>query len=138
MGLAMAAVGEPRRIANQTFALTEGFFAPIFFVGWGVHRPAGAGRRPAIGLGVALGLAAILAHGLLSLTRQPLPIAVCTAAQLGVPVGAAALGTTMGVLEPGEATAMLLGALITIGVVAVLSDRLIRMVGGGAAHSSVT
>ncbi len=140
MGLAMAAVGEPRRIANQTFALTEGFFAPIFFVwlGSSLDLRALAGDPRAIGLGVALGLAAILAHGLLSLTRQPLPIAVCTAAQLGVPVGAAALGTTMGVLEPGEATAMLLGALITIGVVAVLSDRLIRMVGGGAAHSSVT
>ncbi len=140
MGLAMAAVGEPRRIANQTFALTEGFFAPIFFVwlGSSLDLRALAGDPRAIGLGVALGLAAILAHGLLGLTRQPLPIAVCTAAQLGVPVGAAALGTTMGVLEPGEATAMLLGALITIAVVAVLSDRLIWMVGGGAAHSSVT
>ena len=129
MGLAMAAVGEPRRIANQTFALTEGFFAPIFFVwlGSSLDLRALAGDPRAIGLGVALGLAAILAHGLLSLTRQPLPIAVCTAAQLGVPVGAAALGTTMGVLEPGEATAMLLGALITIAVVAVLSDRLIRL-----------
>lgn len=140
MGLAMAAVGEPRRIANQTFALTEGFFAPIFFVwlGSSLDLRALAGDPRAVGLGVALGLAAILAHGALSLTRQPLPIAVCTAAQLGVPVGAAALGTTMGVLEAGEATAMLLGALITIAVVAALSDRLIRLVTGATAHSSVT
>ncbi|MFT4218405.1 MAG: hypothetical protein QM619_14650 [Micropruina sp.] len=51
-----------------------------------------------------------------------------TAAQLGVPVGAAALGKTMGVLESGEPTAMLLGALITIAAVAAFSNRLIRLV----------
>ena len=130
MGLAMAAAGEPRRIANQTFALTEGFFAPIFFVwlGSSLDLRALAGDPQAIGLGVALGAAAVLAHGLLTFTRQPLPIAVATSAQLGVPVGAAALGKTMGVLDPGEATAMLLGALITIAVVAAFSDRLVQAV----------
>lgn len=134
MGLAVSAVGEPRRIANQTFALTEGFFAPIFFVwlGSSLDLRELAGNPSAIGLGVALGVAALLAHGLLALTRQPLPIALCTAAQLGVPVGAAALGTTTGVLVDGEATAMLLGALITIGVVTALSERLIKLVGGDA------
>lgn len=138
MGLAMAAAGEPRRIANQTFALTEGFFAPIFFVwlGSSLDLRALAGDPRAIGLGVALGAAAVLAHGLLFVTRQPLPIAVSTAAQLGVPVGAAALCTTMGVLAPGEATAMLLGALITIAVVAAFSDRLLRAVTAPAAHPS--
>lgn len=138
MGLAMAAVGEPRRIANQTFALTEGFFAPIFFVwlGSSLDLRELAGNPQAIGLGVALGVAAVLAHGLLALTRQPLPVAVCTAAQLGVPVGAAALGTTTGVLRPGESTAMLLGALLTIAVVALFSDRLIRAVTAPAAPAS--
>ena len=31
-GLAVAAVGEPRRVAKQLFAVTEGFFGPVFFV----------------------------------------------------------------------------------------------------------
>src|SRR5262249_23549787 len=31
-GLAVAAVGEPRRLARQLFAVTEGFFGPLFFV----------------------------------------------------------------------------------------------------------
>src|SRR5450759_4562957 len=31
-GLAVAAIGEPRRLARQLFAVTEGFFAPLFFV----------------------------------------------------------------------------------------------------------
>lgn len=130
MGLAVAAVGEPRRVANQTFALTEGFLGPIFFVWLGasldlrqlIADPA------AIWLGVALGLAALLAHGLGALTKQPLPIAVSTAAQLGVPVGAAALGNTMGVLGSSEAAALLLGALITIGAVTLVNRRVVALV----------
>src|SRR4029450_4646726 len=31
-GLAVAAVGEPRRLAHQLFALSEGFLGPLFFV----------------------------------------------------------------------------------------------------------
>jgi Kef-type K+ transport system membrane component KefB len=130
MGLAVAAVGEPRRVANQTFALTEGFLGPIFFVWLGasldlrqlVADPA------AIWLGMALGLAALLTHGLGALTKQPLPIAVSTASQLGVPVGAAALGNTMGVLGSSEAAALLLGALITIGAVTLVNRRVVVLV----------
>lgn len=125
MGLAMAAVGEPRRIAHQTFALTEGFFAPIFFVWLGASLDLRtiAGHPQIVVLGLGLGVAAVLVHSVGVLTRQPWPLAATTSAQLGVPVGAAALGTTMGVLGTGEATAMLLGALVTIGVVTVLSGR---------------
>lgn len=130
MGLAMSAAGEPRRVANQAFALTEGFFAPIFFVwlGSSLDLRAIVQSPQTIALGIALGLAAVLAHGLLTLTGQPLPIAVTTAAQLGVPVGAAALGRTMGVLVDGEATAMLLGALLTIAVVTAFSGRVVALV----------
>lgn len=130
MGLAVAGAGEPRRVANQTFALTEGFFAPIFFVWLGTSLNLGelAAHPQAIVLGVALGVAAVVTHGAMVVTRQPGVIAVSTAAQLGVPVGAAALGTTTGVLVDGEATAMLLGALITIGVITVLSGRLVAAV----------
>ncbi len=130
MGLAMSAAGEPRRLANQTFALTEGFFAPIFFVwlGSSLDLREVVANPSAVLLGLALGGAAALAHGLLALTRQPLPIALTTAAQLGVPVGAGALGKTLGVLAPGEATAMLLGALITITLVTVLSGRVAALV----------
>jgi Kef-type K+ transport system membrane component KefB len=130
MGLAMSAAGEPRRVANQAFALTEGFFAPIFFVwlGSSLDLRAIVQSPQTIALGIALGLAAVLAHGLLTLTGQPLPIAVTTAAQLGVPVGAAALGRTMGVLVDGEATAMLLGALLTITVVTAFSGRVVALV----------
>ena len=32
LGLVTAAVGEPRRLARQVFAITDGFFGPLFFV----------------------------------------------------------------------------------------------------------
>lgn len=130
MGLAVSAAGQPRRLANQTLALTEGFFGPVFFVWLGSSldlRELAADPR-AIWLGLGLGVAAVLAHTVLALTGQPWPLAAASAAQLGVPVGAAALGKLTGVLVDGEATAMLLGALVTIAVVTVLADRLTSLV----------
>lgn len=122
-GLVVAAVGEPRRLARQLFALTEGFFAPIFFVWLGATLDLRdlATHPTAIWLGVTLGLVALLAHGAMALTKQPLPIALMTAAQLGVPVAAATTGSKLHVLHPGEDTALLLGAIITIGAAAALS-----------------
>jgi hypothetical protein len=57
----------------------------------------------------------------MALTGQPWPVALVTSAQLGVPVAAATLGSTLGVLAPGENTAILLGALLTIGLVGAVS-----------------
>lgn len=123
LGLGVAAIGEPRRLTKQVFALTEGLFAPIFFVWLGSSLDLRElGQHPsAIALGVALGVAAAVVHGLMALTGQPWPVALVTSAQLGVPVAAATLGSTLHVLAPGENTAILLGALFTIGLVAALS-----------------
>lgn len=126
LGLAVAGVGEPRRVAKQLFAITEGLFAPLFFVwlGASLNLRDLAQNPSAIALGVALGVVALLVHGAMALTRQPVAVAVMTAAQLGVPVAAATLGTTQGLLRQGEATALLLGALITIAATAVGSGPL--------------
>ncbi|RAV32906.1 cation:proton antiporter [Corynebacterium heidelbergense] len=124
-GLAVAGVGEPRRLAKQVFALTEGFFGPIFFVwlGASLNLRDLASHPMAIALGIALGVGALLAHGALVATKQPWPLALTTAAQLGVPVAAATTGTKLHLLAPGEATAILLGAIITIAVTTALSGR---------------
>lgn len=116
VGLAVAAVGEPRRLAHQLFALTEGFFGPLFFVWIGavVDLRALNGHPNYVALGAALGGAAVLAHGSMRLTGQPTSSAVVTAAQLGVPVAAVTLGTQNHLLRPGEPAAILLGALITV------------------------
>ena len=115
-GLVVAAVGEPRRLARQLFAVADGFFAPLFFVWLGASvNLRQLGTHPsAIALGVALGFGAVLAHLVGFFLRQPLPLAGLAAAQVGVPIGATTIGTQLHVLRPGEAGAVLLGAVITI------------------------
>ena len=74
-------------------------------------------------LGVALGLGAVLAHCVGRLLGQPLTLAALAAAQLGVPVAAATLGIEQHLLRDGEPSALILGALITIGVTSVAGAR---------------
>lgn len=116
LGLAVGAVGEPRRLARQLFGITDGFLAPLFFIWLGASLDIRAfGGHPSfILLGVTLGLAAIGAHAAMRLTGQPLTLGTMAAAQLGVPVAAATLGTRLGLLAPGEPAALMLGAIVTI------------------------
>jgi Kef-type K+ transport system membrane component KefB len=115
-GLGVTAVGEPRRLAKQLFALTEGFFGPVFFVWLGASLDLRAlGTHPRfILLGALLGLGALLAHLAARLLGQPTAVSMIASAQLGVPVAAAAIGAQ--VLAPGEPAALILGALVTIAV----------------------
>ncbi|MDH6196467.1 Kef-type K+ transport system membrane component KefB [Mycobacterium frederiksbergense] len=116
LGLVVSAIGEPRRLARQLFGVTEGFFGPLFFVWLGASlQVRELGDKPEfIALGVALGLGAVLAHAAGRLLGQPVTLAVLSAAQLGVPVAAATVGTEQHLLAPGEPSALMLGALVTI------------------------
>ena len=130
LGLAVTAVGEPRRLARQLFGLTEGFFGPLFFVWLGSSldlRALGAHPR-FVALGVALGCCAVAAHAATRLARQPTAMAVVACAQLGVPVAAVAVGAQRHVLKPGEPAALLLGAVLTIVAASVAAGRLDRAV----------
>jgi Kef-type K+ transport system membrane component KefB len=126
LGLVVASVGEPRRVAKQLFAVTEGLFAPIFFVwlGASLDLRALAQHPSAVVLGLALGAGAVAVHAAMVVTRQPWALAVATSAQLGVPVAAATIGRAHGLLVPGEDAAILLGALVTIAATALASTRL--------------
>lgn len=125
VGIAVTSAGEPRRLARQVFAVTDGFFGPVFYVwlGASLNLHDVAAHPASLLLGLALGASALAVHGLAASTGQRLPVAVVTAAQLGVPVGAVALGKPLGVFGPGEATALLVGALVTVAVTAVLIPR---------------
>lgn len=116
LGLVLAAIGEPRRLARQLFGITEGFFGPLFFVWLGASlQVRDLGAHPwLILLGVALGAGAIVAHAGGVLLKQPFALAILSAAQLGVPVAAATIGTQNHLLGGGEPAALMLGALITI------------------------
>lgn len=137
-GLVLAAVGEPRRLAKQLFGLTEGFFAPIFFVWFGasLHLRDLAEHPEAVWLGLALGAAALIAHGAMVLTGQPLPAAVMTAAQLGVPVAAATTAAKAGVLAPGEDAALMLGALVSVAAVSAVTRPVLRRIRRQAAEEA--
>jgi Kef-type K+ transport system membrane component KefB len=115
-GLAVAAVGEPRRLARQLFALTDGFFAPVFFVWLGASLGlADAVRHPTyLLLGAVLGGAAIAVHLTGRLTGQPVALGGLAATQLGVPVAAVAIDTQLHVLAAGERVALIIGALVTV------------------------
>jgi len=116
LGLVISAIGEPRRLARQLFGITEGFFGPLFFVWLGASlQVRELGEHPAlILLGLGLGAGALLAHSVGRVFGQPLTLAVLSAAQLGVPVAAATLGTEQHLLAPGEPSALMLGALVTV------------------------
>lgn len=125
LGLVIAGVGEPHRLARQLFGITEGFFSPLFFVWLGASlqvRELGSQPRFIL-LGVCLGLGAILAHGVGGLLGQPLSLGVLSAVQLGVPVAAATIGTQQHLLVAGEASALMLGALLTIAAAALAARR---------------
>ncbi len=117
-GLAVAAVGEPRRVAKQLFAVTEGFFGPLFFVWLGAGLQLGelVDHPSMVALGFGLGVGAALAHLVAVPLHQPASYAMLATAQLGVPVAAATIGAQLDVLRPGEGAAIVLGALVTLAV----------------------
>ena len=122
-GLAVATVGEPRRLARQLFALADGFFGPLFFVWLGASLALRdlTDHPQMIALGLILGLATLLTHATTRVLGLPLSFGLLSAAQLGIPIAAATIGTQLHVLAPGEAAALLLGALVTIAVTAAAS-----------------
>ncbi|MEB0200706.1 cation:proton antiporter [Cryobacterium sp. 10I1] len=115
-GLVVAAIGEPRRLARQLFALADGLFGPLFFVWLGASLNLGdlLTHPQMILLGLALGGGALLTHAATRFLGQELPLGLLSAAQLGVPVAAATIGEQAHLLVPGEGAALLLGALVTI------------------------
>lgn len=124
-GLVMSAVGQPRRLAHQLFAITEGFLGPLFFLwlGASLNLHELADHPPMILLGLALGLGAVAVHSLTRYFGLPLPLAVLSASQLGVPVAAATIGIQQNLLAPGEPAALVLGALVTVAAAAVAGGR---------------
>jgi Kef-type K+ transport system membrane component KefB len=116
LGLVIASVGEPRRLARQLFGITEGFFSPLFFVWLGASlQVRELGSHPKfILLGLGLGLGGVLAHCTGRLLGQPVTFAVMSSTQLGVVVAAATIGTQQHLLVAGEASALMFGALLTI------------------------
>lgn len=136
MGLGMAAIGNPRRLGKQLFALTEGFLGPVFFVWLGASLDLRLlGSHPAmLLLGAALAGGALAAHAGCRLTGQPWGAVALASAQLGLPLAALKIGGGLGYFEPGEAGSLVVSAVLTISVAIVASRSLAR--GGDATTES--
>ncbi len=116
LGLVIAGVGEPRRLARQVFAITEGFLSPLFFVWLGASLDlTGLWAQPRFMLlGLLLGAGAVLAHLATRLVGQPVSLGLLSGAQLGVPVAAVTVGIQTGFMSSAEAGAVIVGALVTV------------------------
>ena len=116
IGVVLAGVGVPRRLARQLFGISDGFFAPIFFIllGASIDLRATFHDAKTLLLVVYMISGAILVHGAAVLFGQNRDQAMAPIAQLGIPAAVVTLGSANGVLTPGQAGAIMLSALVTL------------------------
>jgi Kef-type K+ transport system membrane component KefB len=118
-GAVLAAVGEPRRLAQQLVGVAEGFLVPLFFVTLGARLEFGAllGSGRALLLLSGLVVAATAVHVLVAVVlRQPVAVGMLATAALGVPSAVVSIGLAQGVLDAGQAAAIVSAVLATIAV----------------------
>jgi Kef-type K+ transport system membrane component KefB len=119
VGLLVAVIGGPKRLSRQVTGIAAGFFVPLFFVVLGAKLDlrAVAHHPSLLELTGLLTVANLAVHALAAVvSRQALPSSVAATAQLGLPAGVVTLGLQHGVLNAGQGAAILLAALITIGL----------------------
>jgi len=126
-GTVLALLGEPRRLSWQLIGLGEGFLVPLFFVTLGAKLDLHAlVTQPAnLILAGSLSVGAIAVHVIAALVlRQPIGAGLLATAQLGVPSAVATLGLTTGLLQPGQAAAVLAAVLVSLAACAAGASRL--------------
>lgn len=116
LGIVLAAIGVPRRLARQLFAVSEGLFSPLYFIWLGASIDIGSAlhHRDAIVLTVLLCLISFLSHLPALLFGAPIENVFLATAQLGIPAAAITLASANGMLDPGTAGAIMLSALGTL------------------------
>ncbi len=89
-------------------------------------------------LAVLLAAGTVAIHAAARFVGQPLPLALLAGAQLGVPVAAVAIGTRSQLLVPGEGGAILVAALLSIGVTSIAAAAAERAASPAVPTSSTT
>jgi Kef-type K+ transport system membrane component KefB len=117
-GLIIAAEGGPPRLNDQMSGVAQGFLVPVFFVVLG----ASLNVRALVQTPKSLELAAALIVGLTAthliaakVMKAPFSTGLIVAAQLGVPASVAKIGLASHVLKPGQAAAVIVAALVSLG-----------------------
>ena len=116
LGVAFASIGVPHRLSRQIFGVSEGLFAPIYFVwlGASVNIRQTFHSRDSIILAILLCCAALISHLPSALFGQPRRNIFLASAQLGIPAAAVTLGSENHLISAGQSGAIMLSALITI------------------------
>jgi Kef-type K+ transport system membrane component KefB len=120
-GLIVAWVGGPERLGFQVRGVGQGFLIPVFFVLLGARLNVRALATDPGNLVLAASLVALNVgvHCLAAVaSRQRLPTGLVSAAQLGVPAAVVALGLTEDVIDAGQGAAIVVAALLSVGVCA--------------------
>jgi Kef-type K+ transport system membrane component KefB len=121
-GAMVAALGPPKRVADQLIGLGQGFFVPLFFVVLGASIDLRALFRSSddIRLLVFLLVAGVAVHVLTAVfMRLPVPHGLLASAQLGVPAAVATIGIQSGELRPSQAAAIVGASVITLAVASI-------------------
>jgi Kef-type K+ transport system membrane component KefB len=116
LGVVLASVGVPHRLARQLFGVSEGLFAPIYFVwlGASININQTFHSSDAILLAILLCFGSLVAHVPSILFGEPKGNILLSSAQLGIPAAAITLGIANGILNSAQAGAIMLSALATI------------------------
>jgi len=118
VGMVVAFLGQPRRVAQQLVGIGEGFAVPLFFVHLGAQLDLGAlfGSPRALGLAGAVGGVAIVVHIASALVwRLPPGMGLLASAQLGVPAAVVSIGLATNQLTAAQGAAVMASLLITLG-----------------------
>jgi len=118
-GVIIAATGGPKRLSTQVRGIADGFFVPLYFVVLGAQLDLrGLADNPTL-LALAAALAALnvaIHLAAAGLARRPPSAGLTAVAQLGVPAAVASLGLSEHVLSAPIATAIVLAAVVSLGV----------------------
>jgi Kef-type K+ transport system membrane component KefB len=122
LGVVLASIGVPHRLARQLFGVSDGLFAPLYFIwlGASINIRDTFHSRDTIILAIALILAAFAAHAPALFFKQSASNVMLASGQLGIPAAAITLGAANGLLTPAQSGAIMLAALITLTIPSVL------------------
>ncbi len=118
-GLLVAALRGPKRLFTQVRGVADGFFVPLFFVVLGAQLELGAlvDHPSILALTFALVILNVAIHAVAAaLSRQRVPAALVSTAQLGVPAAVVALGLQDGILTAAQGAAIITAALASLGI----------------------
>jgi Kef-type K+ transport system membrane component KefB len=133
-GVTVAVIGGPKRLSTQMRGVADGFFIPLFFVVLGAQLDLGGlvDHPSLLALAGALAALNVAIHLLaVALVRRPIAAGLAASAQLGVPAAIASLGLAEHVLSASVATAIVVAALVSLGVCTAGVERLVRLYAPG-------